>query len=63
VYSRDVVFIEFRRNSKFEVVQTYNNPKKVRFQLRNEEEYYLDESNESDEDAEQPILVIRALNE
>jgi hypothetical protein len=47
VYSRDVVFKEVRRKSEPEVVQTKYNPKKVRFELRNEEE-----ETESDEEAE-----------
>jgi hypothetical protein len=38
MYSRDVVFKDVGRKSKSEVVQTKNNPEKVRFELRNEEE-------------------------
>jgi hypothetical protein len=59
VYSRDVVFRDVGRKSESEVVQTKNNPEKVRFELRNEEEGDSNESIESDEEVEQPTLVVK----
>jgi hypothetical protein len=41
------------------VVQKENNLDKMRFELRNEEEDDLDESNESDEEVEQPTPFAR----
>jgi hypothetical protein len=58
MYSRDVVFKEVEGKSEFEVVQTKNNPDKVRFELRNEEDD-LDESIESNEEVEQLTPVVR----
>jgi hypothetical protein len=61
VYSRDVVFREFKVKSKpEEVVQTENNPDTVRFELRNEEND-SDESTKSEEEVEKLTLVIRRL--
>jgi hypothetical protein len=54
-----VVFRGIRRKSESEVVQIENNPKKVRFELRNKEEEDLYESTESDEEVEQETLVVR----
>jgi hypothetical protein len=59
VYNRDVAVSEVGRKFKSEVVQTGNNPEKVRFELRNEEEDDSDESTDSDEEVEQPTPVIR----
>jgi hypothetical protein len=53
MYNRDVVFREVGRKFESEVVQIENNPEKVRFELRNEEEDDSDESTESDEEVEQ----------
>jgi hypothetical protein len=56
-----VVFKEVRSNYKpGEIVQTNNNLEKVRFELRNEE-YDLDESNESEGEVEQSTPVVRRL--
>jgi hypothetical protein len=56
-----VVFKEVRSNYKpGEIVQTNNNLEKVRFELRNEE-YDLDESNESEGEVEKSTPVVRRL--
>jgi hypothetical protein len=60
VYSRDVVFKKVGGNFESEVVQTGNNPEKVRFELSNKEEDDSDELIESDEEVEQPTLVVRS---
>jgi hypothetical protein len=54
-----VVFREVAGKSEPEVVQIENNPKKVRFELRNKEEDGLDESIETDEEVEQSTPVVR----
>jgi hypothetical protein len=60
VYSRYVVFIEIRRKFEFKVVvQTENDPEKVRFELRNEEDDDSNESTKSDEEVEQPTSIVR----
>jgi hypothetical protein len=59
VYSRDVVFREFKSKSKHKkIVHTENNPKTVWFELRNEEDD-SDESNESEEEVKQLTMVVR----
>ena len=60
MYTRDVVFKEVRRKSEPKVmVQTKNNPYKVRFEPMNKEEYDSDESTELDEEVEQSNPVLR----
>jgi hypothetical protein len=54
-----VVFIEVGMKFESEVVQKKNNPEKVRFELKNEEKYFSDESTESDEEVEQPNPITR----
>jgi hypothetical protein len=59
VYSQDVVFREVGGKSKpEEIVQTKNNLKMVRFELRNEEDD-SDESIELEEEVEQHTPVVR----
>jgi hypothetical protein len=58
VYNRDVVLREVRGYSKFEVVETKKYLEKVRFELRNKEDVSYD-STESDEEVEQPMLVVK----
>jgi hypothetical protein len=59
VYNRVVVFREVIRKFESKVmVQTDNNPEKVRFEFRNEEEDYSDESTESDEEVEYLTPVV-----
>jgi hypothetical protein len=47
-----------RKSEPEEIVQTKNNPEKVWFELRNEEDD-SDESTESEEEVEQPTPVVR----
>ena len=61
VYSRDVIFTEFRgKYNPEEVVQIENNPEMVWFELRNEEDD-SDESTESEEEVEQMTPVVMRL--
>jgi len=46
MYSQDVVFREVGRKPESKGVQTKNNPEKVRFELRKEEEDDSDKSTE-----------------
>jgi hypothetical protein len=60
MYSRDVVFREFRGNFEHEeVVHTENNPNIIWFELRNEE-YDSDESIEFEEEVEQMTPVVKS---